>query len=80
MSEPTTVAVAVGGKTITLETGRMAAQAGGAVTVRLGDTVLLVTATGARTPREGIDYFPLQVEYRERFYAAGRFPGGYFKR
>ncbi len=69
-----------GGKTLTLETGRMARQAGGAVTVRLGDTVVLVTATAADTPREGIDFFPLTVDYREYTYAAGRFPGGYIKR
>jgi polyribonucleotide nucleotidyltransferase len=68
------------GKTLELETGKMANQAGGSVTVRMGDTVLLAAATASKEPREGIDFFPLQVEYREKFYAAGRFPGGYFKR
>ncbi len=80
MKEPVTVTVTIGGQTITIEHGQMAAQAAGAVTVRLGDTVLLATVTASAKPREGIDYFPLQVEYRERFSAAGRFPGGYFKR
>jgi polyribonucleotide nucleotidyltransferase len=69
-----------GGKTITLETGKIAKQAHGAVTVRLGDTVVLVTATSAEEPREGIDFFPLTVDYREYTYAAGRIPGGYIKR
>ena len=79
MAETVTIELS-GGKTLTLETGRMARQAGGAVTVRLGDTVVLVTATAADTPREGIDFFPLTVDYREYTYAAGRFPGGYIKR
>jgi polyribonucleotide nucleotidyltransferase len=63
-----------------LETGKIARQAGGAVVVRLGDTMVLVTATSAHTPREGIDFFPLTVDYREYTYASGRFPGGYIKR
>jgi len=69
-----------GGKTLTLETGRMARQAGGAVSVRLGDSVVLVSATAAFTPKEGIDFFPLTVDYREYTYASGRIPGGYIKR
>ncbi len=69
-----------GGKSLTIETGRMAHQAAGAVTVRLADTILFSAVTCSDKPREGIDYFPLQVEYREKFYAAGRFPGGFFKR
>jgi len=69
-----------GGKTLTIETGRMAHQAAGSVTVRLADTILFSAVTCSDKPREGIDYFPLQVEYREKFYAAGRFPGGFFKR
>jgi polyribonucleotide nucleotidyltransferase len=81
MKEPISVSVALGdNKTIVLETGLLALQAKGATTVRLGDTILLVTACASETPREGIDYFPLQVEYRERFSAAGKFPGGFFKR
>ena len=70
----------IGGRKLTIETGRMAKQADGAVLVRYGDTVVLVTAVGADEPREGIDFFPLTVEYREQAYAAGRIPGGFFKR
>ncbi len=80
MNEKTSVTIEVGGKPLTIETGLLANQAAGAVTVRLGDTILLSAITCTDTPREGIDYFPLQVEYREKFYAAGRFPGGFFKR
>ena len=80
MKEPVSVSVAIGDKTIILETGLLAQQAKGATTVRLGDTVILATACASETPRDGIDYFPLQVEYRERFSAAGKFPGGFFKR
>jgi polyribonucleotide nucleotidyltransferase len=65
---------------ITLETGRLAKQAGGSVVVGCGDARVLVTATAADEPREGIDFFPLTVDYREYYYAAGRFPGGYIKR
>lgn len=80
MKGTTTVTAEIGGKTLTIETGLLAQQAAGAVTVRMGDTVLFSAVTCTREPREGIDYFPLQVEYREKFYAAGRFPGGFFKR
>src|SRR5579884_3022079 len=79
MPETATVELA-GGKSLVIETGKVARQAGGGVTVRLGDTVVLVTATAAETPREGIDFFPLTVDYREYTYAAGRIPGGYIKR
>jgi polyribonucleotide nucleotidyltransferase len=58
----------------------MALQANGSVTVRVGDTLLLSAATASKEPREGANFFPLQIEYREKFYAAGRFPGGFFKR
>ena len=68
------------GRTITLETGILAKQADGAVTVRLGDTIVLATVVASKEAREGIDFLPLQVEYREKFSAAGRFPGGFFKR
>lgn len=68
-----------GGRTIDLETGKIALLCNGSVTVRQGDTVVLVCAVAA-APREGIDFFPLSVEYRERFAAAGKIPGGYFKR
>ena len=69
----------IAGRTLSLETGRVANQAGGAVTVRYGDTMVLATATMA-PPREGIDFFPLTVDYREFRHAAGKFPGGFFKR
>ncbi len=72
--------VEIGGKTITIETGGFAGQAGGAVTVRQGDSVLLATATMSRTPREGIDFFPLTVDYEERMYAGGKIPGSFFRR
>ncbi len=65
---------------ITIETGTIAKQASGAVTIRVGETVLFVAATAANSLRSGQDYFPLSVDYREKFSAAGRFPGGYFKR
>lgn len=68
------------GKTVSLETGRLARQAGGAVVVTCGETKVLVTATAAAEPREGISFFPLTVDYREYTYSAGRFPGGYIKR
>ncbi len=70
----------VRGKTITIETGKLALLAGGAVTIRLGDTVLLATATMSKTPREGIDFFPLTVDYEEKLYAGGRIPGSFFRR
>lgn len=69
----------VGGQTITIETGSLARLAGGAVTVRAGDSVVLATACGAK-PREGIDFFPLSVDYEERLYAAGRIPGSFQRR
>ncbi|MBK6543389.1 MAG: polyribonucleotide nucleotidyltransferase [Flavobacteriales bacterium] len=68
------------GRTIIIETGVLAKQADGSVTVRLGDTILLGTVVATKEAREGIDFLPLQVEYREKFSAAGRFPGGFFKR
>ncbi len=70
----------LGDKVITLETGKLAQQAGGAVTIRSGDTLLLVTATMSHTAREGIDFFPLTVDFEERLYAAGRIPGSFFRR
>src|SRR3982075_2997527 len=69
-----------GGKELTVETGRVAKQADGSIVIRYGDTMLLVAAVGAATTREGIDFFPLTVEYREANYAAGRIPGNYFRR
>src|SRR4051812_49070430 len=69
-----------GGKTLSFETGRLAKQAHGSVVARLGDSVVLATATANPDPREGIDFFPLTVDYREYTYAGGRFPGGFIKR
>ena len=70
----------IAGRELTLETGSLAGQADGAVTVRQGDTVVLVTACMADRPREGIDFFPLTVEHEERMYAAGKIPGSFFRR
>ena len=72
--------VEIGGKVLSLETGRFAKQANGAVMVKYGDTMVLVTAVAAEEAKEDQDFFPLQVEYRERVSAAGKFPGGYIKR
>lgn len=72
--------VQVGEKEIIIETGLLAFQAGGSVTVRCGGSLLLATATTSKTPREGIDFFPLSVEFEERLYAAGRIPGSFFRR
>ena len=72
--------VQIGSRTISLETGKLAKQADGSVIVRSGDTVVLVTACHAAAPREGIDFLPLTVDYREYTYASGRIPGGFFKR
>jgi len=68
------------GKTLTVETGHIAEQAGGALFIRWGDTVVLVTAVGNKTPREGIDFFPLTCDYEEKLYAAGRIPGSFPRR
>src|SRR3989337_284307 len=73
-------AVEIGVRTLTLETGLVARQAVGAVMVRYGGTVVLATVVATRTPLEGVDFFPLTVDYRERAYAGGRIPGGVFKR
>jgi polyribonucleotide nucleotidyltransferase len=70
----------IGGRVMSIETGRVAEQANGAVLVRYGDTVLLATAVGSNEPREGIDFFPLTVDVEERMYAAGKIPGGFIKR
>ena len=75
-----TAKVRVGREDLVIETGKLAKQADGAVTVRFGDTVVLVTACYASTAREGIDFLPLTVDFRENTYASGRIPGGFFKR
>ena len=72
--------IAFGGTSLTIETGKLAKQADGSVIVRQGDTMVLVTACHAASPREGIDFLPLTVDYRENTYASGRIPGGFFKR
>ncbi len=77
---PTSVNVAVGGGEIVFETGKLAKQADGAVVVRSGETMVLATAQGRMEPREGADFFPLTVDVEERMYAAGKIPGGFFKR
>ena len=69
-----------GGRTLTLETGKVARQADGSVLATYGETIVLATVVGAANPKEGVDFFPLTVNYQERYYAAGKIPGGYFKR
>ena len=76
----TTRELTLNGKTLRFETGKLAKQAGGSVIVRFGDSVVLVTACRAASAREGIDFLPLTVDYREYTYASGRIPGGFFKR
>src|SRR5262249_27120873 len=76
----TTREVSINGKPLRFETGKLAKQAAGSVVVRYGDSVVLVTASRAAAPREGIDFLPLTVDYREYAYASGRIPGGFFKR
>src|SRR3974390_1190413 len=80
MFDKHTVELDWGGRKLTLETGRMARQADGAVLATYGETAVLATAVAAKTPREGVDFLPLTGDYQEKFYAAGRIPGGYFKR
>ena len=75
-----TFTATLGDDTITLETGKLAGLAGGAVTIRSGDTMALITATAAKSAREGTDFFPLTVDFEERQYAAGRIPGSFFRR
>lgn len=75
-----TYSMEVAGRTLTLETGRMAGLANASVLVRYGDTVVIVNVTASKTPREGIDFFPLSVDYEERLYSVGRIPGSFTKR
>ena len=75
-----TYSMEVAGRTLTLETGRMAGLANGSVLVRYGDTVVIVNVTASKSPREGIDFFPLSVDYEERLYSVGRIPGSFTKR
>ncbi len=69
-----------GGRTLTIEAGKIAKQANGAVLVRYGDTAVVVAVTGTKTPREGVDFFPLTVDFEEKMYAVGKIPGGFIKR
>src|SRR3954464_11133236 len=69
-----------GGRPLKLETGKIARQADGAVVATYGETVVLATFIAAKSPREGVDFLPLTVDYQEKTYAAGRIPGRYFKR
>ncbi|MEX1271487.1 MAG: polyribonucleotide nucleotidyltransferase, partial [Acidimicrobiia bacterium] len=75
-----TVSGEVGGKTLSFTTGKLAGQADGAVVARLDETEILVTATANKRLREGVDFFPLTVDFEERMYAAGRIPGSFFRR
>src|ERR1041384_3603202 len=77
---PEKITASVGDKQIIIETGKLAKQADGAVTVQLGETIVIVAAVAATKAKEGQDFFPLTVDYREKAAAAGKFPGGYFKR
>ena len=77
---PEKITAQLGDKQITIETGKLAKQADGAVTIQLGETIILVAAVAATKAKEGQDFFPLTVDYREKAAAAGKFPGGYFKR
>ncbi len=72
--------IKLGDKDLIVETGKVAKQADGSVVVQYGETIILVTAVSSRSAREGLDFFPLTVEYRESTYAAGRIPGNYFRR
>ena len=72
--------IEVAGKKISLETGKIARQADGAIIAQYGETVVLATAVGAKKVNPEVDYFPLSVNYQEKYYAAGKIPGGYFKR
>ena len=70
----------IGGRELSIEIGKLATQADGAAFVRYGDTVVLVSACGAKEAREGAAFFPLTCDHRDNFYAAGKIPGGFFKR
>ena len=75
-----TYSMMLAGRPLTIETGKMALLANGAVLVRYGDTVVISTATASKAPRDGIDFFPLSVDYEEKLYAVGKIPGGFIKR
>ena len=75
-----TFSTMVGGEELTISSGKLAEQAGGAVTIRVGDSMLLATATMSKNIREGLDFFPLSVDFEEKLYADGRIPGSFFRR
>ena len=75
-----TKTIEIGGKKISIETGKLAKQADGAVVLRMGDTMILATVVANKDAREGVDFLPLTVDYREKFAADGRIPGGFFRR
>ena len=75
-----TYSMELAGRTLTAEIGRVAEQANGAVLLRYGETTVLVTATASEKPRDGIDFFPLSIDYEERLYSVGKIPGGFIKR
>src|SRR5881296_2850618 len=77
---PEKITASLGDKQVIIETGRLAKQADGSVTVQLGETIILVAAVAATKAKAGQEFFPLTVDYREKAAAAGKFPGGYFKR
>ncbi|UCG54367.1 MAG: polyribonucleotide nucleotidyltransferase, partial [Dehalococcoidia bacterium] len=80
MTIPHSFNCTISGRKLTIETGKLANQASAAVTVRYGDTVVLVTACVNPQPREGVDFLPLTIDYEERLYAAGKIPGGFIRR
>src|SRR5580765_47326 len=81
LSQPISVTFDIGGgRMVTIETGKLARQSDGAVTVRLGDCVILATVVANKEPKEGQSFFPLTVDYQEKFASAGRIPGSFFKR
>lgn len=80
LNKPVSVSAEIGGKTMTIETGKMAKQADGSVLVSYGDTRILVTACSSKNPKEGLDFFPLTVEFSEKYYAAGKIPGSFHRR
>ena len=80
MSDYKTYSIEIGGKTLSIDIGRVGAQANGCALMHYGETTVLCTATASKAPRDGIDFFPLSVEYEEKFYAVGRMPGGFNKR
>src|SRR6476469_6537032 len=81
LSQPLNVSFDIGaGRAVSIETGKLARQADGAVTVRQGNCILLATVVANHEPREGQDFFPLSVDYQEKFASAGRIPGSFFKR